>query len=319
MELFFNDLSIDGQFPDLTIFRSAVERVMNIRNTIKRFGRELYCHRNVASMQVTRDKKMQQAVQYLSRDQRRAWTQWITRHGPFWEDLSRHDGGDYLECNGEIVTDKAVGEAAHRLSDGIECVLVSMNPSSWLSSPLLVVWHDTAHEQKNVDLTNYWDTETLTKVLETADKPFQSWEDLEKTAKNRCPELTFSLESFEPLRGQPFVAGAAHQLLRLLVILQKFKNCFDENGQRTTQGHETYQKYFTGKNKNAWFSDSSDTEKEKFKKDLTFSHPLEIAEPLFCPWHGKVKTHQLRIHFSWPIQAHKPLYIAYVGPKITKR
>lgn len=316
MEFFFNDLSIHGQFHDLNTFRSAVERVMNIRNTIKRFGRELYCHREVASMQVIKDKKiMQQAVQFLRKDQQRAWMQWIIQHGPFWEDLRRHDGGDYLECNGKIVTDKAAGEAAHCLFHGIECGLVSMNPSSWLFSPLLVVWRDNAHE-RNVDLTNYWDAETLRKVLETANKPLQSWEELEKTAKNRCPGLTFSPESFEPLRGQPFVKSAAYQLLIRLGVLQEFKNCFDENGKRTTQGQEIYQKHFTGDN--AWFSDSSNTEKAKFKKDLTFSHP-DVANPLFCPWHGKVKTSQLRIHFSWPIQARKPLYIAYVGPKITKQ
>ena len=315
MELFFNDLSLHEQFHDLTTFRSAVERVMNMRNIIKRFGRELYCHRNVAYMCVTKDKKMQQAVQYLSREQRIAWTQWIRRQGPFWEDLRRHDGDDYLECNGEIVTDNAIGEAAHCLFHNIDCVLVSMNPSSWVSSPLLVVWHDNTHE-RSIDLTNYWDAETLTKVLETANKPLQSWEELEKTAENRYPGLTFSPKSFEPLRGHPFVKGAADQLLIRLDVLQKFKNCFDENGKRTTQGHETYQKYFTGDN--AWFSDSSDTEKAKFKKDLTFSHP-NVVNPLFCTWHGKVKTSQLRIYFSWPIQACKPLYIVYVGPKITKQ
>ena len=316
MELFFNDLSLHEQFHDLTTFRSAVERVMNIRNTIKRFGRELYCHRNVASMQVIKDKKiMQQAVQCLSRDQQRAWTQWILQDGPFWEDLRRHNGVDFLECNGKLVTDNAIGEAAYCLFDGLECGLVSMNPSDWCYSTLLVVWHDNAHE-RSVDLTNYWDAEALTKVLETSNKPLQSWEELEKTAKNRCPDLVFSPESFEPLRGHPFVKGAACQLLRLLAVLQEFKNCFDENGKRTTQGQEIYQKYFTGDN--AWFSDSSDTEKAKFKKDLTFSHP-NVANPMFCPWHGKVKTSQLRIHFSWPIQVHKPLYIAYVGPKITKR
>ena len=139
----------------------------------------------------------------------------------------------------------------------------------------------------------------MTKVLETSNNPLQSWEELEKTAKNRCPDLTFSPESFEPLRGHPFVKGAACQLLRLLVVLQKFKNCFDENGKRTTQGQEIYQKHFTGDN--AWFSDSSDTEKTKFKEKLTFSHLLNVANP-FCPWHGKAKTSQLRIHFSWPIQ-----------------
>ena len=314
MELFFNDLSIHGQFHDLNTFRSAIQQVMKMRNIIKGFGRELYCHRNVAYMDVTKDKKMQQAVQYLSRDQRRAWTQWITRHGPFWEDDRKHDSDDYLECNGKIVTDKAAGEAAHCLFHDIECVLISMNPSSWCFSPLLVVRHDNAHE-RSVVLTNYWDNETLTKVLETANKPLQSWEELEKTAKNRYPGLTFSPESFEPLRGHPFVAPAAYQLLKRLAVLQEFKNCFDENGKRTTQGQEIYQKHFTGDN--AWFSDSSDTEKAKFKKDLTFSHP-KVANPLFCTWHGKVKTSQLRIHFS-PIQARKPLYIVYVGPKITKQ
>ena len=315
MELFFNDLSLRKQFHDLTTFCSAVECVMNIRKAIKRFDRELYCHRNVADMQVTKDKKMQQAVQRLSREQRIAWMRWIIRHGPFWEDDRQHSESDYMACKNDIVTETGLGEAAWRLFYKIDCGTVSMSPSSWLPEFLTVDWHENG-DVKSINVPNYWDAETLTKVLETSNKPLRSWEELEKTAESRCPELTFSPESFEPLRGRPFVAGAAHQLLRLLVILQKFKNCFDENGRRTTQGQEIYQKHFTGDN--AWFSDSSDTEKAKFKKDLIFSHP-NIANPLFCTWHGKVKTSQLRIHFSWPIQACKPLYIAYVGPKITKR
>ena len=35
--------------------------------------------------------------------------------------------------------------------------------------------------------------------------------------------------------------------------------------------------------------------------------------------HGKVKTPQIRIHFSWPITASTPLYVVYVGYKITKK
>ena len=215
-----------------------------------------------------------------------------------------------------MVTETGLGEADCRLFYKIDCGTVSMSTSLWLSEFLVVDWHEN-EDVKSIKVPNYWDAETLTEVLETSNKPLQSWEELEKTAKNRYPELTFSSESFKPLRGHPFVAPAACQLLKRLAILQNFKNCFDENGKRTTQGQNMYQQYFTGDN--AWFSDSSYTEKAKFKKDLTFSHPLEIAEPLFCPWHGKVKTLQLRIHFSWPIQAGKLLYIAYVGPKITKR
>ena len=43
------------------------------------------------------------------------------------------------------------------------------------------------------------------------------------------------------------------------------------------------------------------------------------TKTLFCPWHGKVQTPQLRVHFSYPIRANEPLYIVYVGPKLTKR
>jgi hypothetical protein len=70
---------------------------------------------------------------------------------------------------------------------------------------------------------------------------------------------------------------------------------------------------------NAWFSDSSEAEKNEFEESLTFPHPVEPGQTLFCTWHGKVKTQQIRIHFSWPVRWDTPLYILYVGPKITRR
>ena len=41
--------------------------------------------------------------------------------------------------------------------------------------------------------------------------------------------------------------------------LHNYKNQFNERGELTPEGHETYQNIFTG---GAYFSDSSDTEKE---------------------------------------------------------
>ena len=102
-----------------------------------------------------------------------------------------------------------------------------------------------------------------------------------------------------------------------LIVLHELKNCFDEDGERTPAGHSLYQKHFTGDK--AWFSDSSVTEKRNFRTELTFPNPSLPGESLFCTWHGKVKTPQLRIHFSWPIRATEPLYVVYVGPKLTKR
>ena len=93
------------------------------------YGRELQCHRNVAGAQVTHDLSMPQAIQGLSKDKRRALMQWLTRSGPFWDDHRQHGGDDYLECNGELVTDTAAGEAALRLFHGTSCGLVSMDPS----------------------------------------------------------------------------------------------------------------------------------------------------------------------------------------------
>jgi len=68
----------------------------------------------------------------------------------------------------------------------------------------------------------------------------------------------------------------------------------------------------------AWFSDSSDAEKNEFRTELTFKHPEIDGETLFCTMHDKVKTPQIRIHFSWPVRADAPLYVVYVGQNITK-
>ena len=103
-----------------------------------------------------------------------------------------------------------------------------------------------------------------------------------------------------------------HLPLRSLTLLAGT----NAKGERTAEGHEIYQRHFAGQR--AWFSDSSDTEKRDFQNDLTFL--LNDGTSLLCSWHGKVNYHiPLRIHFSWPVTAVDPLYIVYVGPKLTLR
>ena len=117
--------------------------------------------------------------------------------------------------------------------------------------------------------------------------------------------------------GHPFVPSAAERIRVLLHTLDRFKGCFNEQGQRNDEGHALYANHFSVQK--GWFSDSSDAEKNEFHAELTFPHPQRPGETLFCPWHGKVKTPQIRIHFSWPVRANEPLYVVYVGPKRTKR
>ena len=131
------------------------------------------------------------------------------------------------------------------------------------------------------------------------------------------PDLTFAPSTFEPILPYPFGKAVANRILERLNVLNQLKNCFDMQGNRTTDGHALYQKHFTGAR--AWFSDSSETEKTEFRQELTFRHPLSTGEYLFCTWHGKVSTGVYRIHFSWPVTADTPLCVVYVGPKITKR
>jgi len=112
-------------------------------------------------------------------------------------------------------------------------------------------------------------------------------------------------------------------VLFILDTLNRLKTCFDADGQRTAEGNAIYQNFFTGKKekkgRGALFSDSSEGEKSKFKQEMTFRHPENPDTSIFCPWHGKVQTPQLRVHFSWPVRADEALYVVYIGPKITKK
>ena len=87
----------------------------------------------------------------------------------------------------------------------------------------------------------------------------------------------------------------------------------------TTQSSAIWvEQYFFRRGK-ALFSDSSDSEKNdaNFRTAMTFKDPE--GRELICFWHGKIKTPQYRIHFSYPLKKGAPLYIAYIGEKLTKK
>ena len=168
-----------------------------------------------------------------------------------------------------------------------------------------------------MEVENWRDVVALENQLRDALPPFQSWSGLERTATNRFASLTFANDCFKPLVGLSFAKAASDRILVLLDILDKFVRAFDENGRRTCEGHRIYQDYFTGFN--APFSDSSDTEKREFRDQLTFPHPKGAGQSLFCTWHGKIRHMTLRLHYSWSERAGEPIYVVYIGPKITRR
>ncbi len=312
-----NDLSLAGQFPDLSSFQEAVDRIMLIRQEIQRGGASFWCHRSLVYAQVTATSGMQQAVQAMPPSKRSAWMQWITRLGPYWEDVQRHQSADWLESDGELVTDSAVGEAAVCLAYGAPREVVSFDPSAWLRTPIPVRWVRGADDIVQVSVSNHWSLPAIRESLASHPPSIASWTALATRMRSACSRLTFAEDAFEPLRGHPFAAGAAERIQVLLRLLDDFRGCFDEQGQRTAEGHRLYQEHFTGDK--AWFSDSSETEKHDFREELTFPCPGNPTQKLFCTWHGKVKTPPVRVHFSWPIRSDCPVYVVYVGPKLTKR
>lgn len=312
MDLVLNDLSVHGQFKRLDDFIESIDRIMLIRNTATESRILIYCHRSLLQSQVTPSENMFQAVKALTRDQRNAFLLWANKQGPFWDDYRNHTGDDWFESKDIIVTDTALGEAAWCNSNGIERGLISFAPSDWTFTPITVNCFSSSNQIVNID--NFWDSVDLKAYLNIAQEEATSWKQLNHLVKINFTRLVFQGEPLEPLDGHPFYLSAAKRILILLDILNRMTHCFDEQGRRTPEGQDLYQKFFTGEK--ALFTDSSDAEKQDFANELNFPHPKNPGERLFCPWHGKIKTPQLRIHFSWPI---RPLiHVPYIGPKITK-
>ena len=315
MELLLNDLSLHEQFPDVITFRAAIHRVMSLRQLAGSFGRELHSHHNIVNSKITPTSSLHDALQSFPQNEKRSILQWLTRLGPFWEDAAEHGPDQWMDCEDEIVTDTAVGEAAYCQFVGISRGLVSFIPSRWELSPVNVrVMSDIVHE---VSVRNYWQAPELEAALREAEPPISSWAHLEAASRTTFRRLTFSADSFRYLDGQPFVPGAAARILIRLGVLDQLMGSVDASGQRTAHGNQLYQNHFTGDR--AWFSDSSDSEKREFERELTFPNPQPTGRSLFCTWHGKINHPPFRIHFAWPESPGAPLYVVYVGLKITRR
>ena len=313
MDLLINDLSLHGQFSSTTTFREAIHRVMQMRGLAKSYGREVYAHRNISNRLVNPQKSLHQSLQDLPREEKLATLRWLTHYGPFWEDVAIHESDIYMDFGDEIVTDTAVGEAAFCNSIGIERGLVSFAPSDWKFSPLSVrIDIDT---ETVVSVLNFWDIPELGAALQEAEPPVASWEQMERAARRTYQKLFFSSECFRSLAGQPFAPGVAERIFMRLGVLDELVGSVDEGGKRTAKGHQIYQDHFTGDR--AWFSDSSESEKHHFEEKLTFAGPH--GTPLFCTWHGKVNNPKMRIHFAWPVPPSEPVFVAYIGLKITRR
>jgi hypothetical protein len=317
MELVVNDLSLHGQYAERAQLQMALQRVLQIRDIARRFGRSVLCQRQLVQRAAIGSRSMREVVGELPLELRRALLSWLDRLGPYWEDERAHDEDQWLEERDRIVTGHAIAEAAFRVAHGLNPALVSFAPSDYNHTPIQVRWLHGHSAATDIEVSNHWDPAEVEVALKTAEPPVTSWSQLDVRARNRFPGLEFSSGAFGPLDGHPFVQPAANRFLLHFHIFNRFKQSHDADGRRTEGGQRLYDDHFMGDK--AAFSDSSDSEKSDFKSEMTFPHPEGGGKTLFCPFHGKVKTPQLRAHFTWPVQKDQPIRVVYVGPKLTKR
>ena len=321
MELLANELSIHEQFAkqDISAFRQSMANLLEMRKIARQWGRDIYCTRRMAAAMPMPGVSMPMAAQRLREAQRRAVLQWLNRSGPFWDDKRQHGEDEWLEDeSGEVVTDSAIGEAAYRTINGIDASLVSVIPSEWDRCPVWVTWRGKHGEGngRRVALDNWRNIATLLRALEEAAPAVESWHSAYEMAVQKFDRIVFADRCFEALEGCPFAKKAANHLMELLAILNRLGLCFGRDGAMTQEGYRIREQYFAGGN--AKFSDSSATEKREFRRSLSFRHPKTGESTLFG-WHGKMARHAIRFHFSWPVKANEPIYVVYVGPKLTKQ
>lgn len=314
MDFLANDLSIHNQFMDLASFEEAIDSLMLVKKEIDKSGRVLHCNQTLINQEIIKGEVILQVVQSLPRDKRHALLIWLTK-GPFWDSDKQHSSDDYFDIKDQVVTDSAIAEAAFQNINGNDFRLVSFKPSTWQNTEIEVTLIEES-SARVCKVFNYTECNSIKVILSQYQK-IESWEKLSELCRSKFNSLFFSETCFDSLKGHPFVQSASNQILELCQILDKLINCFDSEGNRTEEGQQIYQSHFTGDK--SWFSDSSKSEKDDFKSELTFKHPETVGDNIFCPMHGKINTPKFRVHFSWPIDNHKPLYIVYVGPKITKR
>ena len=317
MDIFVNELSLHGQFNSVAEFVPTIKTMLSCKQLVEQYAYRVYCLRSIAQRPTTTNLTFRQTVMQMQTKERdivRVIASWIDKHGPFLDDNWIRDPNIWFEFEKDIVTDTTLGEVAFRIQNNLESAIISFQPSAFLQRQVSVICKKAENEDEVLNIPNFWNHDDLKQHCLTAKPPINSWVDLLTDLQIQCRNLTFLDSLLLPLAGEPFNLSIANRVAHLLSVLNTLRSCFDEQGAMNSAGFSILQDNFHGDK--ALFSDESDTNKVRFKAEMTFTKAN--GDLLFCPFHGKIRHRQFRIHFSWPIRHDEPLYIAYIGPKITK-
>jgi hypothetical protein len=320
MEFFLNELSLHGQYVNGKAFKKSLEIVLQCKNEIDKYGHKLYCNSQLALSPVIHNLDFKDAIKNTKNlNFIRHILTWTSKTGPFWEVNRHHSEDDWLENESkEIITNSSLAETAWRTFHSQNSYAISFVPSKLFNkTPLKVIWKQSDEYEQLIDVENFWQIASIRNFLNSKSPTPKNWEELMSQCIQQYTNLTFADDLIS--NGEPFFTSIANRIKELLAILDELNICFDNNGCFNERGKEIITNYFC--RKNALFTDESVTNKDKYEQELTFKKPNNgnAGETIFCPFHGKIKSRQYRIHFNWPkAKPTDPLYIVYIGPKITK-
>jgi hypothetical protein len=310
-----NDASLHGQFASLPPFLAALGVVFQMRDAIQRSGFRLEVNRLVTQRAVINTHTFHQVISRVPNPEiKRSVLSWLDKDGPFWDDPPVHSGNEYFECEGEVVTGTALAEACTLMALFAESSVLSLTPSKFSRNPLAVFWRDRADGDQCWQIANFLSEPSLVAYLRNVEKPPASWRQLLDWTTINCPSLQLSPEILSQL-PTTFFSSAAQRAQVLFKALHEINSALLSGDAKRFE--ELRRLWMEGDK--ARMTDSSDAEKADFAAGLNFKHPV-TQRVIACTWHAKIKTPQLRIHFEWPKQnPQDALFIAYFGPKLTKR
>ena len=317
MELIANEKSIHEQFHDIELFRKSLRELMRLRGIALRNGKTVRFHSQWYAAKPMPGLVLQQAVSRIpNRDEQTAFLTCLDRE-QLGDMENSHSFDHRLSCYGESAIGTAIGEAATRIINGLNCGLVSVSPSAWTSTPIkVIVGHGNLDgKESTVLVSNWWKATDLEQDLVSDQHELRSWYIFERVVTTRYDKLFFGTDCFTPLYSLPFADCSSRSLMFLLDVLNQMAHELNSDGSRTENGWTMYNNFFVGEN--ALFSDSSDSEKSRMGDRMEFSHPSNGSKTLHCTWHGKERHLKLRLHFSWPPRLGEPIYVMYIGLHLT--
>ncbi len=305
---FFNEISFAENIRNNNVLHSNVVELTNFHSAVSNAKHIPFLHREALYACQIFGLNFQQAItKHCTKNIVSKVKRLIDRSSPALPEDGVLDDAATIFWSKNDISKTALGECAARIhiAEGNN-ICYSVISSTFTFSHIEVEIKET--DTINIKVPNLHGMQKLAKHLENEFVAFTKWEDIFTKAQLFLKNICFEDYVLEELQSQPFLKNVADDIYTKLTELNEIS--------KAHQGdfHELYQKYCTGKK--AHFSGSSDDEKRDFEEELSF---MVDGKKTLCPFHGKVKNQQYRIHMVGTPQPETIARIVYIGPKLTRR